>query len=171
MSIHHRISCDVCRKKNFSIHRYKCLICNDFNLCANCYENKSTHSIHHPMQLIITASDYETIYFGISRTSLSTISLTCSRCNQNGFSLEILITHFEDKHSWGNHAVLCPICFKRQNNLLEHLKKHATNEKSLLENFLLENPNKNENYERNLFIQGLLTDLLNSEITYRSSYQ
>jgi hypothetical protein len=181
MSIHQNTSCDVCRKKIFSIHRYKCLVCYDFDLCANCYENKSNHSIYHPMQLILTPNDYQTIYFGIIRTTLSPISLTCPRCNQNGFPLEILIKHFEEKHTRENYTVLCPICFKRQNNLLEHLKQHMmkktnenqsklTDEKSLLGNFLSNNSNNsNKNYQRNLFIQSLLTDLFNSEITYRSS--
>ena len=32
------VSCDNCMKSNFSGKRYKCLICYDFDLCSNCYD-------------------------------------------------------------------------------------------------------------------------------------
>jgi transcription elongation factor Elf1 len=87
------------------------------------------------MQLIIISNDYEYIYFEITSTLNSQMSLTCPLCNQNGFALDFL-----KKHSLGTYSILCSICFKRQNNLSEHL-----------------------NQQRNLFIQSLLTDLLNRD--------
>ncbi|CAF1212044.1 unnamed protein product [Adineta steineri] len=191
MSIHHGISCDLCRKLNFSGRRYKCLICNDFDLCSICYDkNKNlsiqTHSIHHPMQLILTSNDYEHIYFGYIRTQRSPMSLTCPYCNQNGFSLNILIKHINEQHLISNYSIRCPICFTRQNHLAEHLHEHTENnliiktktiknlnsdeiqikstEKSLLEKLLGNHSNKNENNnQRYSFIHLLLTDLLDQK--------
>ena len=179
MSIHYGISCDLCRKINISGCRYKCLICNDFDLCSICYEKKSRiHSVHHPLQLIITANDYEQIYFGSIRTQYS---LTCPLCNKNGFSLNLLIKHINEQHLMLIYSVLCPICFQRQNNLSEHLTQHTeeninkkikilnTNEKefkqSLLEKIINNYPNKKENQQRNLFIHSLLTDLFNQNFS------
>ena len=38
MSRHEGVSCDSCLKSNFRGRRYKCLVCFDYDLCANCYE-------------------------------------------------------------------------------------------------------------------------------------
>lgn len=177
MSIHENISCDLCRKKNFSGGRYKCLICHDFDLCSVCYEKQSNlsfqkHSNQHSMQLIITSNDYETIYYGCIRTKYSPISLICSICNQNGFSLDILIKHVNEKHFLFKSFILCPICFIRINNLSEHLHQHmnenfnlkiksSNNQQSLLEKFTkTDQHNNNNTQKRNLFIHNLLTNLL-----------
>jgi hypothetical protein len=181
MSIHSGICCDLCRKINISGCRYKCLICNDYDLCSTCYEKKSRiHS--HPMQLIITSNDYEHIYFGSIHTKHSSFSLTCPLCNQNGFSLNLLIKHINDQHIMLIYSVLCPICFLRQNNLSQHLSQHTEEnliekikipnlnetefeslikpaEHSLLDKIINHYENKNENEQRNLFIHSLLTDI------------
>ncbi len=94
------------------------------------------------------------------------MSIICPLCNRNGFSLEVLIEHIEEKYILENYSVLCPICFKRQNYLLEHLKQHTNenqskvvlvSQRSLLKKFLPNNSNKIDTQHRNL-----LTDLLNS---------
>ncbi|CAF1132609.1 unnamed protein product [Rotaria magnacalcarata] len=190
MSIHHGVSCDLCRKISFSDRRYKCLICNDFDLCSVCYDEKQnltaiqTHSINHSMQIIITKHDFDHIYFGFkhSRHSLL-LSLSCPYCNQNGFTLNLLNQHIQDRHNISLYSVLCPICFVRRNNLCQHLNQHLDeninlniktfkplnlNEKqvkptqeSLLEKLMSNNyQNRNESEQRNLFVYSLLTDLL-----------
>ena len=55
------VSCDSCIKGNFRGLRFKCLICYDYDLCATCYEAGATNTRHtadHPMQCILTRSDY-----------------------------------------------------------------------------------------------------------------
>lgn len=53
MSAHEGVSCDACGKSNFRSKRFKCLICYDYDLCSNCYEQgeiSSNHTKEHPMQ-------------------------------------------------------------------------------------------------------------------------
>ena len=55
------VSCDSCSKSNFRGKRYKCLICFDYDLCSTCRDNGTTttrHTSNHPMQCIITRSDF-----------------------------------------------------------------------------------------------------------------
>lgn len=55
------VSCDSCLKNNFRGRRYKCLICIDYDLCAACYESGATtiqHTTEHPMQCILSRSDF-----------------------------------------------------------------------------------------------------------------
>ena len=55
------VSCDVCLKTNFSDRRYKCLICDNYDLCGSCYDilaESQAHSSHHPMQCILTKTAY-----------------------------------------------------------------------------------------------------------------
>jgi hypothetical protein len=42
----HPVSCSVCRLEGFRIDRYKCLICNDYDQCAQCFE-KRLYTKHH----------------------------------------------------------------------------------------------------------------------------
>ena len=55
------VSCDSCMKGNFRGRRYKCLVCYDYDLCATCYEGgagTTRHTADHPMQCIITRTDF-----------------------------------------------------------------------------------------------------------------
>uniref|UniRef100_T1JF16 RING-type E3 ubiquitin transferase n=1 Tax=Strigamia maritima TaxID=126957 RepID=T1JF16_STRMM len=56
------VTCDSCLKDNFRGKRFKCLICSNYDLCATCYEASAAttrHTRKHPMQCILTRSDFD----------------------------------------------------------------------------------------------------------------
>ncbi len=55
------VSCDSCLKTNFPNRRYKCLTCDNYDLCGTCYDTNAESQNHintHPMQCILTKTAY-----------------------------------------------------------------------------------------------------------------
>jgi Zinc finger, ZZ type/Drought induced 19 protein (Di19), zinc-binding len=100
------VSCDFCMKSNFRGRRYKCLICYDYDLCAECYESNATstrHTTEHAVQCILTRSMLEVAY-GSGSSSRQFQSFTCPYCSKKGFSDTTLLEHVTAEHS-GNYCV------------------------------------------------------------------
>ena len=113
MSQHEGVSCDACLKSDFRGRRYKCLTCPNYDLCSNCYESgvRSTrHTPDHPMQCILTRSDYDIFYGGETFNTDQPYSLTCPFCGRMGFTEVTLHEHVVAEHSEGPQEVICPIC-------------------------------------------------------------
>ncbi|XP_071946853.1 E3 ubiquitin-protein ligase KCMF1-like [Antedon mediterranea] len=113
MSRHEGVSCDSCMKSNFRGRRYKCLICYDYDLCASCYENGATtprHTAEHPMQCILTRSDFDIYYGGESITLEQTQAFTCPYCGKMGFTEITLQEHVTSDHADSSQEVVCPVC-------------------------------------------------------------
>ncbi|XP_017000273.2 E3 ubiquitin-protein ligase Kcmf1 [Drosophila takahashii] len=113
MSRHDGVSCDSCLKSNFNGRRYKCLICYDYDLCADCYEDGVTstrHLVEHPMQCILTRSDIELYFGGEMLTSDQPQSFTCPYCKKMGFSDATLLEHVSAEHTETSLEVVCPVC-------------------------------------------------------------
>lgn len=113
MSRHEGVSCDSCLKSNFRGRRYKCLICYDYDLCANCYEEGATstrHSAVHPMQCILTRSDFDLYYGGEVLTPDQPQSFTCPYCKRMGLSDSALLEHVSSEHTDTGLEVVCPVC-------------------------------------------------------------
>lgn len=113
MSRHEGVSCDSCLKSNFRGRRYKCLICYDYDLCASCYEEGATstrHSADHPMQCILTRSDFELYYGGEVLTPDQPQSFTCPYCKRMGLSDSALLEHVSSEHTDTGLEVVCPVC-------------------------------------------------------------
>ncbi|XP_017058586.1 E3 ubiquitin-protein ligase Kcmf1 [Drosophila ficusphila] len=113
MSRHEGVSCDSCLKSNFNGRRYKCLICYDYDLCADCYEDGVTstrHLVEHPMQCILTRSDIELYFGGEMLTSDQPQSFTCPYCKKMGFSDATLLEHVSAEHTETSLEVVCPVC-------------------------------------------------------------
>ncbi|KAH8232306.1 hypothetical protein KR032_003977, partial [Drosophila birchii] len=107
------VSCDSCLKSNFNGRRYKCLICYDYDLCADCYEDGVTstrHLVEHPMQCILTRSDIELYFGGEMLTSDQPQSFTCPYCKKMGFSDATLLEHVSAEHTETSLEVVCPVC-------------------------------------------------------------
>lgn len=113
MSRHEGVSCDSCLKSNFNGRRYKCLICYDYDLCADCYEEGVTstrHLVDHPMQCILTRSDIELFFGGEMLNSEQPQSFTCPYCKKMGFSDATLLEHVSAEHTETSLEVVCPVC-------------------------------------------------------------
>ncbi|XP_074595885.1 potassium channel modulatory factor 1 [Brevipalpus obovatus] len=114
MSNHEGVSCDSCLKGDFRGKRYKCLTCLNYDLCSTCYESGASstrHTSDHPMQCILTRSDYEIFYGG--ETTINTdqpYSFTCPFCGRMGFTETTLQEHAASEHSDATQQVICPIC-------------------------------------------------------------
>ncbi|KAH8312386.1 hypothetical protein KR044_010483, partial [Drosophila immigrans] len=107
------VSCDSCLKSNFNGRRYKCLICYDYDLCADCYEDGVTstrHLVEHPMQCILTRSDIELYFGGEMLTTDQPQSFTCPYCKKMGFSDATLLEHVSAEHTESSFEVVCPVC-------------------------------------------------------------
>jgi len=113
MSRHEGVSCDACLKNNFKGRRYKCLRCYDYDLCAGCFEasaSTSRHTPDHPVQCILSRSDYDLYYSGESSPESMAHSLTCPVCGRLGFTEPELQSHVTTEHQSCNTEVVCPIC-------------------------------------------------------------
>ncbi|XP_063987647.1 E3 ubiquitin-protein ligase KCMF1-like isoform X2 [Diachasmimorpha longicaudata] len=113
MSRHEGVSCDSCLKANFRGRRYKCLVCFDYDLCASCYEAGATttrHGADHPMQCILTRTDFELYYGGEGVSVEQPQSLTCPHCTRMGFTEATLQEHAAADHADITFEVLCPVC-------------------------------------------------------------
>ncbi|CAG2053364.1 unnamed protein product [Timema podura] len=109
----HGVSCDSCLKGNFRGRRYKCLICYDYDLCATCYEAGATttrHTTEHPMQCILTRSDFDLYYGGEALTVEQPQAFTCPYCGKMGFTETTLQEHVTSEHSETSFEVVCPVC-------------------------------------------------------------
>ncbi|CAD0204802.1 unnamed protein product [Chrysodeixis includens] len=113
MNRHEGVSCDSCLKNNFRGRRYKCLICIDYDLCAACYESGATtnqHTTEHPMQCILSRSDFDLYYGGEALTLEQPQAYTCPFCNRMGFTDIALMEHVTAEHADTTLAVVCPVC-------------------------------------------------------------
>lgn len=129
------VSCDYCMKSNFRGRRYKCLICYDYDLCAECYESNATstrHTTQHAVQCILTRSMIEVSYGSGSAVSPRQYqSFTCPYCNKKGYSETTLLEHVTAEHSETDSTVevICPVCASspggepnlKTDDLAEHL--------------------------------------------------
>lgn len=113
MSQHEGVSCDSCSKGNFKGKRYKCLVCFDYDLCSTCFENgarSSRHTLDHPMQCILTRSDFELFYAGEAVQFDQPQSFTCPYCGKIGMTESELHDHVTGEHLSANAEVICPVC-------------------------------------------------------------
>nr|XP_006210336.1 E3 ubiquitin-protein ligase KCMF1-like [Vicugna pacos] len=113
MSRHEGVSCDACLKGNFRGHRYKCLICYNYDLCASCYESgarTTRHTTDHPMQCILTRVDFDLYYGGEAFSVEQPQAFTCPYCGKMGYTETSLQEHVTSEHAETSTEVICPIC-------------------------------------------------------------
>lgn len=120
------VCCDLCMKRHCQGRTYKCLVCYDLDLCAECYDSKKAtgfHSGEHPCQCVLTTdlcgmlkqnslqvikeiqSKYNqknffiALYYGGEGTIDKSQSFTCPLCGEMGFTNKTLQLHITERHN------------------------------------------------------------------------
>ncbi len=140
----HDCTCDNCGRKNFTEYRYKCLICNDYDLCGTCFESRKENKDHvtsHPMSRF----DVPKQLCGITIENISDINLaalaerfktdkhkgvTCNSCSKEQIEglrfkcdscndYDICFECYESRKISGNHLLNHPIIVQLKDSSLE----------------------------------------------------
>ena len=99
----HTVFCDYCKKNNFTEYRYKCLVCDDFDLCGTCFERRSitgNHTLEHPMVRYEKPNELFGVQFENSEINLETFAnvfkdelhsyVSCDGCSMNPIEVGLL---------------------------------------------------------------------------------
>lgn len=121
--LHVGITCDVCKKAHFPGKRYKCLECNDYDLCHDCFAASRVSVPHHPSHSVRPmdppgAGQSPPPPPAVAAASVHT-GVTCDVCGKANFPgrrFNCLECHDYD---------LCQDCFMAGSVSLQHLSTHA----------------------------------------------
>lgn len=139
-AIHLEAACDICSPNVFEPLRgirYKCLVCNNFDICEACENtiqvNKSsvsTHNYRHPTAKIVEPNDYKVYMRDIKKAETRNVihsNFSCDKCSPYGFTpiegaryncfvcpnfdlCESCYIHVQnDKEVYGSHDFLHPM--------------------------------------------------------------
>ncbi|XP_060662596.1 E3 ubiquitin-protein ligase KCMF1 [Drosophila nasuta] len=131
------VTCDGCELINMIHHRYKCLRCDNYDLCSLCFENKVETDAHrntHPFQCLLDREAREMYFVGERMPEMSADSFTCPFCGKMGHSARELVKHVQSQHRGDSTLVICPLCAAmpspqtmRMSNLVNHVSlMHGT---------------------------------------------
>ena len=125
--------CDNCKKKDFQEYRFKCLVCDDYDLCGICFEKRKVnkdHQLSHPVVRFDVPGEISGLKFESSEISLSNFQeifknethegITCDICSINP------IKGLRLKCDTCNDFDLCYDCYSNSN-----LEKQLTSNHSL----------------------------------------
>ncbi|KMY90236.1 uncharacterized protein ZK652.6 [Drosophila simulans] len=101
MNRHERIECKGCGKQSLTFRCYRCLSCQDFDLCEECYENDfttSTHPFDHPVVCVLIPADVELYFGGEYISNYLPQSYRCPYCKRWGFNESTFLEHVSAMH-------------------------------------------------------------------------
>uniref|UniRef100_A0A8D8CBD4 E3 ubiquitin-protein ligase KCMF1 n=1 Tax=Culex pipiens TaxID=7175 RepID=A0A8D8CBD4_CULPI len=149
-NIHSGIVCDKCATDPIEGFRYACLVCEDYDLCTECYQKKSTsedHRAFHPMLPILAPDDLAKALKNLTTSQVKIFS--CPYCGDGDLAIGKLAAHCLEYHSHKGGKVRCPICV----TFSVPDKKRWIDEDTLLLHLLINHQNKD----------GYVLDLSGSE--------
>lgn len=87
----HKIICKLCKESDFQIYRYKCLICEDYNLCGDCFEKKqqdTEHKLEHPVVRFETPNELFGLKFDDTEINLLNFIELFQTTRHSGFKCD-----------------------------------------------------------------------------------
>lgn len=123
----HSCTCNFCNKNDFTEYRYKCLVCDDYDLCGKCFEKRNIdqdHKLSHPVVRFDVPDEIFGLKFENSEINLSNFvnsfkneiheGVTCDIC------LKIPIKGLRLKCDTCNDFDLCYDCYAKEKNSKNH---------------------------------------------------
>lgn len=101
MNRHERIECKGCGKRSLTFRCYRCLSCQDFDICEECYDNDfttSTHPFDHPVVCVLIPADVELYFGGEYISNYPPQSYRCPYCKRWGFNESTFLEHVSAMH-------------------------------------------------------------------------
>jgi serine/threonine protein kinase len=143
--IHENIICDSCNTKNIVYNRYKCFVCENYDLCSLCFENrilkpneKNQHQLSHLMVLInepinnrLTKEEYSQFFEGVSLKKgdiinkyladkgISHQEIQCIECLRKGKKGNIVGIRYQCDDCF--KVNYCHNCYKVKNHQSNHV--------------------------------------------------
>jgi hypothetical protein len=143
--LHENVVCDSCNSNNIVYNRYKCFICENYDLCSLCFENrifkqneKNPHQISHLMVLInepinyyLTKEEYSKFFEGVSFKKSDLINkyliekginhqeIKCVDCVKKGKDSNILGIRYQCDDCFKMNY--CHECYKVKNHQSNHV--------------------------------------------------
>ena len=129
---HSGITCNVCKKDNFTVDRYKCLMCLNFNICGECFESRKVIEPHlngHPMvrysgpnEIFGDCIETESVTYKKFKDQFSGVvhqTSSCAGCNVKP------IVGLRLKCDECNNFDLCSTCFEKNVEENDHKAHHS----------------------------------------------
>ena len=123
----HVCRCDSCGKTDFTEYRYKCLICNDFDLCGMCFETRKTnkaHELNHPVVRFETPGELFGLKFENSEVTLTNLSRIFRNEIAKGYKCDVCsvapLRGLRFKCDICNNFDVCLACYTRKFSTASH---------------------------------------------------
>ena len=130
---HLGITCDSCLRMNFFGYRYKCAVCDNYDLCSDCFEDRKQsgdHKTNHPLKVIRSPDVYSrfSTLFGLGLPILqlllleknATHDVSCNSCD-DGNPVKGILFICDDCRGYR----LCYSCFEAEKVTGSHERFHC----------------------------------------------